>query len=410
MSLLCRLRTAVLAIFTSRKASKRRTDSLRVLLASPVPPPDHGGIANWTRIIRNEFENQLVVNLSLLDTSVRWRAAVNQSLFIRLVGGSAQAFRDAFYAISQFYRGTVDVFHLCSSGGLAAAKDLLILSAARASRTPSLIHYRMGRIPNVVTRGGWEWKLMRAGMLIADRVIVLDRASENCLREAVPQANVVRVPNLVAIQEIDRVREQVQTAMRPDGLIRIVYVGQVLPTKGIWELVSACRVLENNRSLNLELVGPVAAGFQEELRRQASTGDNSRWLKFYGSVEHDDAIRYLVASDIFVLPSYTEGFPNVVLEAMACQCPIVATTVGAIPEMLDLGGADECGMGVPPQEIKALTEALEQLITDSSIRKELGLKARQRVLKRYAAPVVSKTLVDLWCEVHRTSQGKRWFT
>ncbi len=410
MSLLCRLRTAVLAIFTSRKASKRRTDSLRVLLASPVPPPDHGGIANWTRIIRNEFENQSVVNLSLLDTSVRWRTAVNQSLLIRLVGGSAQAVRDAFYAVSQFYRGTVDVFHLCSSGGLSVAKDLLILYAARVSRVPSLIHYRMGRIPNVVTRGGWEWKLMRAGMLIADRVVVLDRASENCLRKAVPQANVVWLPNLVAIQEIDRVREQVQTVMQADETVRILYVGQVLPTKGIRELVSACKIVKNNRSLNLEIVGPVAEGFQEELRSQAGTDDNSRWLKFYGSVEHDDAIRYLVASDIFVLPSYTEGFPNVVLEAMACQCPIVATTVGAIPEMLDFGGAEECGMGVPPHEIKALTEALEQLITDLSIRRELGLKARQRVLKCYAAPVVSKTLVDLWCEVHRTSYGKQWFT
>jgi glycosyltransferase involved in cell wall biosynthesis len=305
--------------------------SLRVLLAAPIPPPDHGGIANWTRIVRKEFQERPDVELSFLDTSVRWRSAVNHSLPVRLAGGSLQALRDVLRAARQTSRGSVDVFHLCSSGGLAAAKDLLMLRAARASGVPAVIHYRMGRLPTVAKLGGLEWTLLRAAMRLADLVIVLDRKSEDCVSCAIPEARVVRLPNLVEIDAVDRLRKQRHVGGRPEGVTRITYVGQVLPAKGLRELVSACSRLADGQ-LRLEVLGPVAARFQEELTRLGGPSRGPEWLHFHGAVEHDDAIMHLAASDIFVLPSYTEGFPNVILEAMACERPILATSVGAIPE------------------------------------------------------------------------------
>ena len=65
----------------------------------------------------------------------------------------------------------------------------------------------------------------------------------------------------------------------------------------------------------------------------------------------------LSASDVFVLPSYTEGFPNVIIEAMAMGKPIIATSVGAIPEMLDEG----CGVVVPPKDADSLQKALQKV-------------------------------------------------
>ena len=121
------------------------------------------------------------------------------------------------------------------------------------------------------------------------------------------------------------------------------------------------------------------------------------WFHYHGPKPHDDAVRMMAAADLFTLPSYSEGFPNVVAEAMALGKPILATTVGAIPEMLDIGGPEECGVVVPPREVEPLAAALERLLaTEPSYRLEIGKRARQRAERLYAAPVASRQLTDLW--------------
>ncbi len=365
---------------------------LRVLLAAPVPPPDHGGIANWTRIIRRELGGRPDVELTCLDTSVRWRSATNLALPVRLVGGAWQALRDTSRAIRQFRRRPPDVFHLCTSGGLAAIKDLLMLSAARAWGVSSVIHYRMGRLPRVLGRSGPEAWLVRRAARIADQVIVLDRSSEAAVRAAVPRARVARLANLVEIDHIDGLCRSSEPRAE---IARIVYVGQVLPTKGVRELVTACGELADDR-VRLELVGPVAADFREELHRTANAYRDGDWFRLHGAVAHESAIRHVSDCDVFVLPSYSEGFPNAVLEAMACGRPILASTVGAIPEMLGLDEIEPCGVGVPPRDVTSLKGGLQRLLADPGWRRELGRRARRRAASLYTANVVSVQLVDLW--------------
>ena len=103
-------------------------------------------------------------------------------------------------------------------------------------------------------------------------------------------------------------------------------------------------------------------------------------------------MRLMAAADVFVLPSHTEGFPNVVVEAMAFGKPIVATSVGAIPEML----AGNCGLVVPPHDAVALGDALRDLCGNSSLRTELGVRAQAKARSEYSMERVMEQLMAVW--------------
>jgi glycosyltransferase involved in cell wall biosynthesis len=101
-------------------------------------------------------------------------------------------------------------------------------------------------------------------------------------------------------------------------------------------------------------------------------------------------------SDLFVLPSYTEGFPNVILEAMALGKPILATRIGAIPEMLGENTDEPCGLLVSPQSINELRDAILYLFKHPEIARTYGDRARKKVMGVYSMERVIEQYVSLW--------------
>jgi glycosyltransferase involved in cell wall biosynthesis len=89
--------------------------------------------------------------------------------------------------------------------------------------------------------------------------------------------------------------------------------------------------------------------------------------------------RYL-ETDIFTLASFKEGVPVVLMEAMACGIPCVATGITGIPELIEQGVS---GLLVPPSDVDAFTAAIERLMDDAELRQRLGTAARQQVVARY---------------------------
>jgi glycosyltransferase involved in cell wall biosynthesis len=173
----------------------------------------------------------------------------------------------------------------------------------------------------------------------------------------------------------------------------------VLPAKGVVELVDACSRIRNP-ACELEIVGPVGLQMQERLQAIALERDDGGWLKFSGNLSRPEAIRRIAIADIFALPSYSEGFPISLLEAMACGVAIVATSVGAIPEALTGIDGEAAGVIVPPRDAEALREALGGLLTNPTKRHALGIAAR----KKCEATYEFSTLVDRLCSVWRQEQ------
>lgn len=286
--------------------------------------------------------------------------------------------------------------HVCTSGGLATPRDILTLRIIKHFGVPSLIHYRMGQIPRIFKEKGREWRWTVTAMNLADVVVTLDCRSEACVRQCLPDKRVITLPNMVEVDEIDAICANTGTAVGKPAGFHVTFVGQVLPEKGVAELVEAAAKLAH-RGLHLNVIGPISTSFMASLQKTAAAAGSMDWFHYHGPKPHDDAVRMIAAADLFTLPSYSEGFPNVVAEAMALGKPILATAVGAIPEMLDIGGPEECGVVVPPREVEPLAAALERLLaTEPSYRLEIGKRARQRAERLYSAPGSSRLLTDLW--------------
>ena len=139
---------------------------------------------------------------------------------------------------------------------------------------------------------------------------------------------------------------------------------------------------------------------KEKLFSLAKERENGYWMTIVGEIPHLQIIGEMLEADSFVFPSYTEAFPNVILEAMACGCAIASSNVGAIPEMLDFKGAPT-GICFHPNSADEVTKALNALYQDNDNRIQLSEMAKKKVLNTYTINKVWHQLVITWESVNK---------
>ncbi len=156
-----------------------------------------------------------------------------------------------------------------------------------------------------------------------------------------------------------RDRREVRQRLGIDADARvIVYVGRLVESKGLRELLAAFAVLSGaDPSLRLALVGEGVMRDELERMVQSQPVLQGRVL-MPGGMEPAQVAEWISASDLLTLPSWSEGYPNVVVEALACGVPVVATDVGGTREIID----DRNGLLIPPRDERLLAQALEQAL------------------------------------------------
>jgi glycosyltransferase involved in cell wall biosynthesis len=170
--------------------------------------------------------------------------------------------------------------------------------------------------------------------------------------------------------------------------LEVVCVGRLVPAKGQHVLLEAvANLVRAGHQLRLRLVGD--GPDRPSLERAAAQLDGA--VIFEGSVNQDKVLQIYGDADIFVLASFAEGIPVVLMEAMAMEIPCISTYVAGIPELIR---SEVDGILVMPSDDRALAAAIERLIIDPDLRARLGAAARKRVMQKY----------DLNCNVARLAQ------
>jgi len=225
----------------------------------------------------------------------------------------------------------------------------------------------------------------------ADRVIVNSGATR---REEVaagfPPERLDHVPNGVRLAA-DPAPERRALAL-PEGPL-VLSVGQLEAVKGQRYLIEAwpaVRAAVPNATLLLLGNGSLRAELEEWTRRTGVAAS----VHFLGFREL--TLPYLLACDLLVQPSLTEGMPNSVLEAMAARRPVVATRTGGLPELVSDG---ETGILVPPADPQALAGAIVALLADSERRATMGEAAARRVREQFSV----ERMVTLTEDAYRRS-------
>jgi len=133
----------------------------------------------------------------------------------------------------------------------------------------------------------------------------------------------------------------------------LLYVGNLKASKGVGELIAAfIKLIKTHKDLELIIAGN--GDMMPEVKSALAQENLSEHVKLLGSVNHKDIALLIQQASILVLPSYAEGVPNVILEAMSCGTPVVATNVGGIPEIV----SEQSGILVEPKNINALVQGL----------------------------------------------------
>ena len=215
-------------------------------------------------------------------------------------------------------------------------------------------------------------RLLRFSFLRAERIIAVSRALKDAvLQLGIPEDKVEVIPNGVDLEKFkpipaDEARQRLQIRGNP----LLVSVGNLNPNKGFDKLIKSVRILseqENLNDLHLVIVGEGDA--LKSLQQLVRSLGLDEQVSFPGGVPHQELFLWYSAADLFCLASGREGWPNVLLEAMACSKPVVATSVGGIPEIVS---SDELGVLVKRNEMEiasGISKALSKEWNGQAIRK-----------------------------------------
>lgn len=294
--------------------------------------------------------------------------------------------------ISLFWKllkGEVDLVHIhLAERGSALRKSLLIL-LARAFGKPVILHAHgcefhtfHGNLSPVMKRG-LNLILRQSSYLIALSESWKEYYMKHCGFKA---EQVVVFPNPVEIPE------NVPDRANLHKKINFVSLGRIGKRKGAFDLIEAFAQLtpEQREKSELTLAG---IGEVEEALSLAESLNIKQNINFPGWVDPVGRSELLSKADVFVLPSYNEGLPMALLEAMSWGLPVITTPVGGIPEVVT---HTQTGLLVNPGDISQLAEAVQSLIEDESLRVKLGTDARKRIVP-LDIKVYSRSLYELYC-------------
>jgi glycosyltransferase involved in cell wall biosynthesis len=202
----------------------------------------------------------------------------------------------------------------------------------------------------------WTLRMTRQVVRQSDAIsVVSGELKERAVALGAEPRKVRVIPNgcdTTVFRPADRAAARAALGIEADARL-ILFAGHLIPGKGVLDLVEAFRRMDGTRD-RLVFVGEGA--LRDELAKAASALGGRVTLA--GSAAPEQVAQWLAASDLLALPSYSEGCPNVVIEALACGRPVVATTVGAIPDLV----TPECGLLVRQGDVEGLVLALREAL------------------------------------------------
>jgi len=231
-----------------------------------------------------------------------------------------------------------------------------------------------------------DWALRRASAVIA----VSESLRQFAISRGADPARTITIPNGIDASLFaarDRAACRASFGMGPAKAI--VSAGEMIEAKGHHLIVEALRALiDGGETAELYIAGDVARGgapFRKELVERIRALGMESHVHLLGWVNRDRLADLMTAADVFCLASFTEGWPNVVNEALACGTPVVATRVGAVPQMLP---SEDYGSIVPARNVAALEEALGRALARSWDRDRIAAWGRSRSWDTVAEEVI----------------------
>ena len=225
-------------------------------------------------------------------------------------------------------------------------------------KLPVVVSARGSDINDVGTNGLRFWQI-RWALRNAENLTAVSRPlCEKLIDMGADSKHVHYIPNGVDREKFhlqDKQTSRKKLGIPPAKKI-VLFVGKLRMVKGLHHLVEGLGILKQQGKLDFETILIGSGYLENDLKKAISKRNLHGKVVFKGNLPHNSVSEWMAASDLFCLPSLNEGMPNVVLEALSCGLPVVATTVGGIPDLLN----DYNGIMVPAANALSLARALKQ--------------------------------------------------
>lgn len=263
------------------------------------------------------------------------------------------------------------VLHVHAASRASFWRKAVLMALARLAGWPIVFHLHGGGFAHFYEKEcrPWQRRIVRAFLDRAACIITVSERWQAWMRTVTANPRITTIPNPVNLPQ------QVPVE-RPGALV--AFVGRIEQAKGVFDLIEAVNeVKETIPTVRLEFAGD--GDIEGALRHVAIRGIRAN-VHFAGWLSPRRREELLARATVFVLPSHVEGLPMSLLEAMAAGCPVIATHVGGIPDIVT---NEVNGLLVPPGDRDALALALHRLLVDRELADRLGHEARATVRRRF---------------------------
>jgi glycosyltransferase involved in cell wall biosynthesis len=266
---------------------------------------------------------------------------------------------------------STDLVHIHVSERGSAFRQALTTTVAWLLHKPVILHTHSAEFQvfysklSPIIKAGLNWAFCRS-----TRFIVLSYSWKKFYIDnlGLKEEQVVVLPNPVKFP--------VEIPQRINSKkVRLLFLGKIGDRKGTFDLINAITdiPLSHRQNLELTIAGDGEGQRARVLIESLNLAQHIKILDWVNEQQRDDLLKQ---SDVFILPSYNEGLPMAILEAMSWGLPIITTPVGGIPELVI---PHHNGLLVEPGEIKQLSQAIQSLIQNEELRLSLGKAARETV-------------------------------
>jgi glycosyltransferase involved in cell wall biosynthesis len=285
------------------------------------------------------------------------------------------------------------IVHVHTASYASFARKSTLATVARLFGRRLIVHVHGAQF-DVFFKGGSPAlrSAVQRTLASADLVIALSDTWRGKLTRMAPGARIRVLPNPVLTADFAPLAEG--RPVVPDGGGTVLFMGAFGKRKGIYDLIEAmAAVVREHPDVVFELGGDQAV---DEVERRIEERDLSENVRMLGWVTGGEKLAAFARAHVYVLPSYHEGLPIGVLEAMASGLPVVTTPVGGIPEVVK----DRVnGFLIAPGDVRALASCILKLLDDDALRRRMSATNVELMRSRHDAELVARTLVKWYHEV-----------
>jgi glycosyltransferase involved in cell wall biosynthesis len=330
--------------------------------------PSLGAVSGVTTHVNSLLKSPLRAEFSLAHFQVGSEGRSEST-----AGRLARFLLSPFALAAAIVRRDIALVHINTSlNAKAYWRDLAYLVMAKLCGVRVVLQKHGGSLREF-SGGGLFAAFVRATLRLADAIVVLSRAELAEYRERLPGKNVLLLPNGI---DLGPLPERGAPSREP---VRAIYIGRLAPRKGLDEILDAFSLLQGKNVARLVIAGsgPDEAALKARVQSLGLDED----VRFAGPAYGEHKARLLRESDLLLLPSYSEGLPYALLEAMAAGVVPVVTRVGAIPDVVEEGVH---GAFVPLREAGPIAGAIAALAADRALLLRMSAACRRRVAAEYS--------------------------